>query len=345
MSLRQPQPNRCVAANAIHALLFACCTFGASLAYASDDIVALLRSPPGAEIPLSQLDERLARDAADGALDEFSLPAAALVAEGVRDLEVLVHYERKLHAKGDALGHRIGIDGTPRERARAVFEFLHQRILTGSYDADCTELSRTLDEGTYNCVSSLLLYRALCQRLGLDMIAVETPGHSFAVLIDAHEAPLEIETTCPDWFELSDAGRRRRQLRAGTGPQHDSDDHREAARRQLSGPALVAIVYYNRAIDLLRRGSFAEAVAANQMALRLDPASVDARENLLATLNNWALDLFDRGDREQSLAVLRFGLAAAPDHGKLHRNFVAISQRLAQEPLEAERTAAHTGQP
>jgi len=315
----------------MRALLFACCTVCASLTYGSDDVAALLRSPPGAEISLSQLDERLARDAADGSLEEFSLLAAALVAEGVRDLEVLAHYERKLHAWGDALGDSLRIDGTPRERARAIFDFLHQRILTGSYDADCTELSRTLDEGTYNCVSSLLLYRALCQRFGLDVIAVETPGHSFAALIEAHDAPFEIETTCPDWFELSDAGRRRRQSRAGASPQHDGHAHSEAPHRELSGPALVAIVYYNRAIDHLRRDSFAEAVAANQMAIRLDPAGVDARENLLAALNNWALDLFDRGDRERSLATLQFGLTAAPDHGKLRRNFVAISQRQAVE--------------
>jgi hypothetical protein len=103
----------------------------------------------------------------------------------------------------------------------------------------------------------------------------------------------------------------------------------------LTGPALVAIVYYNRAIDLLRDGEFVEAVAANQMALRLDPSSGDARDNLLATLNNWALDLHQRGRDDQALMVLRHGLSAAPGHAKLRRNFVAISQQFAPRPPPA----------
>ena len=79
--------------------------------------------------------------------------------------------------------------------------------------------------------------------------------------------------------------------------------------------------------------------------LRLDPASVDARENLLATLNNWALALFDRGKREQSLTVLQYGLAAAPDHAKLRRNFVAISQQPANPPREITPPSLRPGRP
>jgi hypothetical protein len=170
------------------------------------------------------------------------------------------------------------------------------------------------------------------------VIAVESPGHCYAVLV-TEPAPLEIETTYPDWFDLSDAGRRRRQAegRAGGRQEDDSGDAdgdagRDEPRRVLTGPALVAIVYYNRAIDLLRRNAFAEAAAANQMALRLDPMSGDARENLLATLNNWALDLCEHGDADGALAMLRHGLTAAPHHAKLRRNFVAISQRIARQP-------------
>jgi tetratricopeptide (TPR) repeat protein len=356
MTLPQLQLKCRAARCTIGALHIVCCAIAAPLACAADDVAALLRSPPGLDIPLHPLDVRIACDAADGKLDEFSLPAAALVAAGVHDPEVLAQYEQQFDAWGDELGRdlrrrtvsgsRGAIAGTPRERARAIFEFLHRRILTGSYDADCTELTRTLDEGTYNCVSSLLLYRALCQRFVVDVKAVETPGHSLAMLVTEGMA-FEIETTCPDWFELSDAGRRRRQVRAGPDQRYANENHPEKARgaahRELSGPALVAIVYYNRAIDLLHRDAFAQAVAANQMALRLDPASVDARENLLATLNNWALDLFDRGEREQSLAVLQFGLAAAPDHAKLRRNYVAISQRQANDPARAERATARAG--
>lgn len=364
---RHPHPfQRHVVRRATRVLLAVCATLGASQAHSGgavgapyetshatlpsrnvSDAAALLHAPPGAAIPSSPLDERLARDAGDGALDEFSLSAAALVASGVHDPQVLARHERRIDAWGDELAHSRAVTGAPRARARAIFDFLHRRILTGDYDANCTELDRTLDEGSFNCVSSLVLYWRLCRRFAVPVVAVETPGHSFAVLV-ASDAPWDVETTCPDWFELSDAGRRRRQSPASTGGRPEGDHGGEPPRRELSETALVAIVYYNRAIDLLHRDAFARAVAANQLALRLDPASADARENLLATLNNWALDLCERGEREQALAVLRHGLAAAPDHARLRRNYVAILQRQAHEPARAAYTTSrggHAGSP
>ncbi len=154
----------------------------------------------------------------------------------------------------------------------------------------------------------------------------------------ADQDRLEIEPTCPDGLDLSDSAQGTLARRIAPARQGDSDrGHRHNGDEQphcrvLTGPALVAIVYYNRAIDLLRGGAYVEAVTANQMALRLDPASSDARDNLLATLNNWALDLHQRGHREQALLVLRHGLSAAPDHAKLRRNFVAISQQFVPRP-------------
>jgi tetratricopeptide (TPR) repeat protein len=82
----------------------------------------------------------------------------------------------------------------------------------------------------------------------------------------------------------------------------------------------VAVIYYNRGVDLLRENRFAEAVSANVRALRLDPDNEAATGNLLASINNWSLALAAEGKFSDAIALLNRGLAAAPDHEPFHAN-------------------------
>src|SRR5206468_4603399 len=91
-------------------------------------------------------------------------------------------------------------------------------------------------------------------------------------------------------------------------------------RRRVSETGLVAVIYYNRGIDLLRDGRFAEAVSANLRALRLDPENEAAAGNLLASINNWSLSLAAAGRFEDAISLVNRGLAAAPDHEPFHAN-------------------------
>src|SRR5690606_16443754 len=86
------------------------------------------------------------------------------------------------------------------------------------------------------------------------------------------------------------------------------------ARRQLSGPVhftpitdvqLVARVYYNRGVTRLRAKKFAQAVALTKASLRIDADNTIAHGNLLAGLNNWALDDCSQGRSERPPAGLR----------------------------------------
>ena len=72
---------------------------------------------------------------------------------------------------------------------------------------------------------------------------------------------------------------------------------------------MAAMIYYNRGVDLLAEKRFAEAAAANAKALRLDPQNATARGNLLATINNWSIELGKRQHFAEAVNLLRQGLA------------------------------------
>ena len=71
-------------------------------------------------------------------------------------------------------------------------------------------------------------------------------------------------------------------------------------------------------MDLLGQKQFAAAVAANAKALRLDPSSVTARGNLLATINNWAVA--EASARSSPAGLLRQGLAVDPTYEMFKNN-------------------------
>ena len=55
------------------------------------------------------------------------------------------------------------VRGTPRQRAEAVFAFLHQSILRGGYDLQASDLRQAFDHGRFNCVTASLLFNCLAE--------------------------------------------------------------------------------------------------------------------------------------------------------------------------------------
>ncbi len=285
------------------------------------------------EGPLAPLEERLFADAADGRLDRHSLLAAALVAGGTLDETAIRRYEARLAALADELARSGKVAGTPRAQARAIFEFLHRRILTGGYHLNASDVGAALDQGRFNCVSASVLFNCLAAEFGLDVRGLEVPGHAMSrVVLDG--VSLDVETTCPRWFELAgDPKKEAEAVAQTTGFRHAASG--SADRREVAGAELVATIYYNRGVDLLAEGRFEEALAANAKALRLDPANATARGNLLATLNNWAISLGRAGEYARAAAALRGGLSVDPSYATFDVNFTHVHHQWV-EKLERE---------
>ena len=286
---------------------------------------------------LSPLEQRLFADAADGRLDEHSLWTAALVASGVRHAKELQHYQEQFTALvGQLRGSGVPA-GPPCRRARCVFEFMHRHVLHAGYRIDATNLRSVIDRGRFNCVSASVLFNCLAGELGLEVCGVETPGHAMSRLV-LRGGPLDVETTCPRWFRsLHDPAKQAEMVRNTIGSNSAAD---RSSVREVSPVAMVAMIYYNRGVELLAAKRFEQAAVANAKALRLDPASVTARGNLLATINNWAIASSNADDFAEAVDLLLEGLAFDPGCATFTPNLVYVHHQWVQHLCEAERFEA-----
>lgn len=263
--------------------------------------------------PLSDLERRLVAEIRDGRFGRFSLLEAGLIAGGVDRDEELKKYRRRFDSLAEDLRRSGKVRGLPREQIRAAFEYLHRELLVGGYCLQASDLRQAFDRGRYNCVTATVLLNCLARRFGMNAVAVEVPGHTFS-RVELSDETLEIETTCPQWFSTFAAPA------AGAMPR--VPDTRRP--RRLSDVELAATIYYNRGVDLLAERRYAEAVAANAKALRLDPNNATAKGNYVATINNWAIDLATAGQYAQAAKLFRLGMAAHPDFEAFRANYAHL---------------------
>lgn len=84
------------------------------------------------------------------------------------------------------------------EKGEKILSLMYERVLT-QYVGDQTRMDVMFLEGTYNCVSSSVLYFALARAAGLSVAGQETPAHAFcAVSIGGKK--IDVETTNPNGF-------------------------------------------------------------------------------------------------------------------------------------------------
>ena len=271
---------------------------------------------------LSRLEQGLFADAADGRWDEHSLLDASLIASGVDRPELLQYYEDQVTALAAELSKSGPLAGTEREQAQAIFEFMHRRVLHGGYQLDCTDLALSLDEGRFNCVSASVLFNCLVARFGLTAHGLEAPGHAMSRLI-VDGQPFDVETTCATWFRLVDDPAKQAAVVARMIRKQPGQGSSRPART-VTPVQLIATIYYNRGVDLLAENRFHDAVRANAKALRLDAANQTARGNLLATLNNWSINLAGSGQYARAVELLDRGLDLDPTYETFKANYVHV---------------------
>jgi tetratricopeptide (TPR) repeat protein len=289
-------------------------TFALCAVLSAQSSLAAVAFPDPLEIP--PLEARMLSDAADGGFQHCSLIEAALIASGVErpaelehDLQRYANWRRQVRQRCQREPSQLG-------QAHAVLEFLHREVLTGGYDARATELTRAFNEGRFNCASGSVLFTALATDCGLNVHVIERPRHAMCA-VDLDGKRTTVETTCPNWFQLTPELRRDAEqaviARTTVG-------QRPSGGRDIRPAELVAVIYYNRGVDLLEDQQFAGAVSVNLRALRLDPANETAFGNLLASINNWSLALCEQGQFAGAAALLARGLSLAPDHQPFRTN-------------------------
>jgi tetratricopeptide (TPR) repeat protein len=272
--------------------------------------------------PSTYLEESLLEDASDGRLDQFALAEASIVASGVTDQAKLAAYRSRLQKLSHSLAKTVTVDTSVRSRAAKILRAMHQHILTGEYQAACTGLDRALESGDYNCVTATILYRCLCAEFDIPIITLAEPDHVYCQL--AVQPPVYIQTTSSDGFAVSSDFER---VKPSSARHKTGYPGRGNGLREITDVELLARIYYNRGVSLLKKGQYQQAFDLLQISHQLDPENDIARQNILACINNWALSESDAERYRQAAELLSYGLEIAPDYGPFRDNELHVHHR------------------
>jgi len=197
-----------------------------------------------------------------------------------------------------------------RERLTELHALLHAQILIGDYRQDASDLRQTFSSGDYNCLSAAAIYWQLAREAGIELEIWSLPGHVF------------VRSPAPDLLIIEPAG--------ATWPAGETKPPPAASgARQLAPLELVGRFYYNRGVLALERGEHSLGVGLLRQSLSLDPQDAEAQTNLLAGLNNWAVEQCRQERYAAANALIRQGLAIDRDFAPLLANQRFIRAKLA----------------
>jgi hypothetical protein len=261
--------------------------------------------------PSLEPDPRAAEYAGRTALSWQDLTEISLWASGADPLAAAGRgkpsYTALVAAGVEELLSAPDLPGAAKERGDYILSFMHKKFLK-RYSVNQTRMDTLLANGSYNCVSSAVLYTILASAAGLRTRGVVTRDHAF-VTVEAGEETIDVETTNPYGF---DPGNRREFHDAfgkATGFVYvPAKNYRE--RTDVDATELVSLILHNRISDLESRGRFAESVplAVNRAALlSLSDRTVyteffdDPRNILQDRIFNYAASLLKAGKETELL--------------------------------------------
>jgi hypothetical protein len=191
-------------------------------------------------------------------------------------------------------------------RAEALLELLHGSLLE-RYEVTQTRVDAAILTGTYNCVSSALLYAYMAKKAGIPVAGVRTQDHAFCV-VRLQEGDIDVETT--NRFGFNPGSRKEFQDSFGrvTGYAYVPPS-RGSARRVMGDREFLSLILSNRIAEEERAGLRADAVglAADYDAIL---GTEESRSFLLDRVSNYAVSLQAKKDWDGALAFLSEAQAA-----------------------------------
>ncbi len=232
------------------------------------------------------------------------LISASLIASGVSG-DSLELYTARLTALVDSAPRR---SGSTAEDAEILLEWMHENVLS-RYILTQTKMDVLLDKGTYNCVSSAVLYLILVRSRDMSVHGVLTADHAFC-RVDG----IDVETTTAYGF---DPGTRREAVDSFTGRTGFTyvPPGNYSRRQDIGEKELISLIYQNRLAELqkLRRWEEAVGLAMDRWALS---GSMSAERDFRVSITNYAADLDrKRMDIEGLVFLNQAALLLGESHG------------------------------
>src|SRR5436190_15042481 len=143
---------------------------------------------------VNSAEKALLADVRGGHFGKYTLPEAALIADGVTDKAERAPLMEKYRAIRQGAKKALANVKGDEAKAKKLLRFLHAGPMKGGYAAGQTKLSVILRTGKFNCVSSAVLFNALASDLGMTVDAVRKPNHVYS-RVRVNGKWLTVETT------------------------------------------------------------------------------------------------------------------------------------------------------
>ena len=190
-------------------------------------------------------------------------------------------------------------------RSNHILQLLHTFVFE-KYDPAQNRINGILNQKTFNCVSSAVLYAVACRKFDIHITGVVTADHSLAQLKLSETAKFDIETTISSGFDPSSKTGILDQFGQLTGFAYvSSKNYRQ--RKEVGDRQMLALIFSNRYDQLTKEGKLKEATAALYRAYLLAgdlPFTVNTWEN---AVNNYVVALEKEKQSSDTLyALTRF---------------------------------------
>jgi len=174
----------------------------------------------------------------------------------------------------------------PAVRAESVLLFMHEHLLK-IYDVRQTRVDILIEEGSFNCVSSAVLYLLLCRSIGLKVWAVRTADHAFC-RVQAGKTAYDVETTSSAGFDPGSKKEFKDEFGKVTGFSYVSPAN-YTGRQEVDERGLLALILFNRVAFLSEDRKYGAAMgpAVDAYALLGDEESYDRLIVAFSNLSSW----------------------------------------------------------
>jgi predicted metal-dependent hydrolase len=236
---------------------------------------AAVPSPHPLAVRLAAASEPLSLDdLVDAAFTFSGVGEASLPAYRLRLLDTVAGFQRQVAGISD-----------PAVLGAQALEYLHTGVLR-RYDLRQARVDTVLDTGTYNCVSSAVLYLILARSVGLSVGGVRTADHTFCT-VKVGAAAIDVETTSPYGFNPGARTEFKDSFGRTTGFAYTPPSN-YAARTPMGERGLLALILYDLVSFAVERGDHADALQPAATAWVLSPDGF-TRGTLVTALSNFAV--------------------------------------------------------
>lgn len=171
------------------------------------------------------------------------------------------------------------------EKAEVLLKFLHNSVFT-RYSLTQTTLHVLLDRGTYNCVSSAILYMILTRHHGVFVEGIHVKDHAFCFIPGTAKGGTDVETTNEWGYDPGSRKEFQSSFTSRTGYAYVSPGNYKARLRQ-GDRDMAGLILQNRIVELQKKNRHMEALtlAADRLALS---GSLMAKQDYYNSVQNAA---------------------------------------------------------